>query len=88
MENVFHKEFAKNTWYSIREACELGIAYKLWPGENKKKFKDQCTGEVYLLIMEIDENNNLSVRIDGTDPVVKIRTPLQSGPLGLTNSNR
>ena len=43
--------------------------------------------------MEIDENNNLSVRIDGTDPVVNIRTatfpdPFQSGPLGLTNSNR
>lgn len=88
MENVFHKEFAENAWYSIKEACKLGIAYKLWPGENKKKFKDQCTEEVYLLIMEIDENNNLSVRIDGTEPVVKTKTPFRSDPLGLTNSNR
>ena len=42
---TFDDDFSKNSWESIKKACELGVAYKMWPGKKEKTLKDTVTGE-------------------------------------------
>lgn len=75
----FDQEFSRNSWKSIQEACNLGIAYKLWPGKKEKILKDSVTGEIFKLTIIIDQDNNLSTKIEPTEPEVNIRTPFSKG---------
>ena len=75
----FDQEFSRNSWKSIQEACNLGIAYKLWPGKREKILKDSVTGEIFKLTVIIDQDNNLSTKIEPTESEVNIRTPFPKG---------
>jgi len=69
----FDQDFSRNPWKSIQEACNLGIAYKLWPGKKEKLLKDSVTGESFKLTVFIDQDNNLSTKIEPIDPEVNTR---------------
>ena len=70
----FDQEFSRNSWKSIQEACNLGIAYKLWPGKKEKILKDTVTGETFKLTVYIDPDSNLThTDVQVVDPEVNIK---------------
>ena len=77
---TFDDDFSKNSWESIKKACELGVAYKMWPGKKEKTLKDTVTGEIFKLIVHINENNEITgTEVQSIKPTINVRTPFPKG---------